>query len=210
MELSSTLHFLAAVGLLVNSAQGANLIKNGSFEKPVVVAGSYQLFSNNETFSGWKVIGATGDVSLVSGTFTQGGFTFPAAGGSQWLDLTGSSNTATGVQQTVATTAATAYTLTFYVGNIDDPGGYWGTTSTVNVLVNGTQVFTATNSRGAGQTKLVWQKFTTTITATSARTTIAFVNGDPPSDNSNGLDLISLVVQADDEPAADSGPADPN
>jgi hypothetical protein len=104
MELSNTLHFLAAVGLLVNSAPGANLIKNVSFEKPVVVAGTYQLLANNETFSGWKVIGATGDVSLVSGTFTQGGFTFPPAGGSQWLDLTGNSNTATGVQQTVATT----------------------------------------------------------------------------------------------------------
>jgi hypothetical protein len=147
-------------------------------------------------------VGATGNVAIASGAFEQGGFTFPAAGGSQWLDLTGNSNTATGVAQTVATTVGTAYTLTFYIGNVDDPGGVWGTTSKVNVFVDGTQVYAATNSRGAGQTKLVWQKFSTTITATSEHTTIAFMNGDPPTDNSNGLDLISLVEEADEEPAA--------
>lgn len=193
--------------MLGSSAYGANLIKNGSFEKPVVVAGSYSDFSTGSTFEGWKVVGAAGDVSVVSGEFQSLGFSFPAAGGSQWLDLTGdASNSATGVQQTVATTSGTAYTLTFYIGNCDDPGGPWGTTSTVNVLVNGTQVYTATNSKGSGQTKLVWRKFTTTITATSAHTTIAFINGDPSSDNGNGLDLVSLVAQTDDEPAADPQP----
>jgi hypothetical protein len=194
----------AAAGLLVNSAYGANLVRNGSFETPVAVTGSYLVFSTGDTFTGWKVVGATGNVGIVSGTFQQDGFTFPAAKGSQWLDLTGVSNTATGVQQTVATTAGTAYTLTFYIGNVDDPGGIFGTTSTVNVVVNGKQVFTATNSRGAGQTKMVWQKFTTTITAKSAHTTIAFINGDPPSDTNNGLDAISLVAQAEDESAPDN------
>jgi hypothetical protein len=192
----------ASAGMLANSAYGANLIKNGSFEKPVVTAGSYELFSTGGTFTGWTVVGATGNVAVASGTAVESGFSFPAAGGAQWLDLTGASNTATGVQQTVATTPGAAYTLTFYVGNCDDPGGPWGTTSTVNVLVDGTQIYTATNSKGAGQTKIVWRKFTTTITASSAHTTIAFINGDPPSDNSNGLDLVSLVVQADDEPAS--------
>jgi hypothetical protein len=88
------------------------------------------------------------------------------------------------------------------VGNVDDPGGLFGVTSTVNVMVNGVQVFTATNSKGAGQAKQVWRKFTTTITATSAHTTIAFINGDPSNDTDNGLDAISLVPQADDEPSA--------
>jgi len=202
MPKMNVLYVAAAGALLVNSAYAANLIKNGSFEKPVVTAGGYEQFSTGDTFNGWKVVGATGNVAIASGAFEQGGFTFPAAGGSQWLDLTGNSNTATGVAQTVATTVGTAYTLTFYIGNVDDPGGVWGTTSKVNVFVDGTQVYAATNSRGAGQTKLVWQKFSTTITATSAHTTIAFMNGDPPTDNSNGLDLISLVEEADEEPAA--------
>jgi len=190
----------ANLGLLVPHVHAANLIKNGSFEKPVAPSGSYELFAESQKFGGWTVVGASGNVTLVSGTFTQNGFTFPAAGGIQWLDLTGNSNTATGVQQVVATTPGTAYTLTFYVGNVYDPGGIFGVTSTVNVYVNNALVFTATNSRGAGQTKEVWQKFTTTITASSAQTTIGFLNGDPGSDTCNGLDLVSLVAQADEPP----------
>ena len=34
------------------------------------------------------------------------------------------------------------------------------------------------------------------MVATSSETTIAFMNGDGPLDNSNGLDGISLVEQA--------------
>jgi len=206
---TNILFLAAAASLLMNSADAANLIKNGSFETPVVAVGGYELFSTGDTFAGWKVVGANGNVAVVSGTFTQNGFTFPAAGGSQWLDLTGVSQTATGIQQTIATAAGTAYTLTFYIGNADDPGGIFGITSTVNVLVDGQQVFTATNSRGAGQPKQVWQKFTTTITATAAHTVIAFINGDPSNDTNNGLDLISLVEQAD-EPPADIAPSDQN
>jgi hypothetical protein len=196
----------AAAALLTNPAYGANLIGNGSFETPVITPGTYQLFSTGETFAGWSVVGAAGNVAIVSATFEQNGFTFPAASGSQFLDLTGISNSATGVQQNVATTAGTAYTLTFYVGNVVDPGGIFGVSSTVYVLVDGQQTFTATNSRGAGQTKQVWQKFTTTISATAASTTIAFINGDPPTDQNNGLDAISLVAQADDEPPAGTEP----
>jgi hypothetical protein len=60
----------------------------------------------------------------------------------------------------------------------------------VNVLVNGTQIQAATNSGGG--TTLTWQQFTTSFVATSASTTIGFFNGDPPTDNSNGLDNIVL------------------
>src|SRR5712691_6300117 len=108
---------------------------------------------------------------------TQNGIAFPAKKGKQWLDLTGfNSNSATEVAQTVATTPGVAYTLSLYVGNVVDPNGVVGTTSTVNVLVDGGQVFTAANSMGQGQSKQVWQKFTTTIMATSTQTTIAFIN----------------------------------
>jgi hypothetical protein len=210
MKPTINVYFMAAAAFMVHSAYGANLIKNGSFETPVVGAGSYEEFGTGDTFAGWKVVGATGNVAIVSGTFTQDGFTFPAAAGSQWLDLTGVSQTATGVQQTIATAAGTAYTLTFYIGNVDDPGGIFGTTSTVNVLVDGKQIFTATNSRGAGQTKQVWQKFTTTITATAAHTVIAFINGDPSNDTNNGLDLVSLVAQAEDESPAEIASSDEN
>jgi hypothetical protein len=63
-----------------------------------------------------------------------------------------------------------------------------GTTSTVDVLVNGTPIQTATNSMGAGGTTQVWEQFTTSFLATSSSTTLEFLNGDPRNDNSNGLD----------------------
>ena len=88
------------------------------------------------------------------------------------------------------------YTLTFFVGNVSDPGGIFGTTSTVNVLVNGVQVFTATNSISSKKAKFeqVWKKFKTTITASSSTTAIAFMNGDPSNDTLNGLDEVRLVA----------------
>jgi hypothetical protein len=193
-RLSSLVFALCCLGA---PAFAANLIKDGGFETPKVTVGSYELFTTGETFGKyWTVVGVSGDVGVVSSTFEDAGFTFDAKSGKQWLDLTGNSNTATGVAQTIATTPGSAYTLTFWVGNVNDPGGIFGTTSTVLVLVNGTQVFTAVNSLGAGQAKQVWQKFTTTITASSSETTISFMNGDPATDNSNGLDNVSLVLQA--------------
>ncbi len=174
----------------------ANLITNGSFETPVVTTGSFTTFASGSTgITGWTVVGASGGVAIVSGTFAQECCTFPAEDGAQWLDLTGlSTNSAEGVQQVVATTAGTQYTLSFWVGNIFDPNGIFGTTSTVKVLVGGiggTLIDTATNSSTTTGTQS-WEQFTTSFTATSSSTTLDFINGDPSSDNSNGLDNVSL------------------
>jgi hypothetical protein len=46
----------------------------------------------------------------------------------------------------------------------------------------------------ANTTGLNWKQFTYSFTASSASTTIGFVNLDPGNDNSNGLDLVSLEV----------------
>jgi hypothetical protein len=79
-----------------SNAVAGNLIKDGSFEVPAVTDGSYELFSNGQTIdSVWTVVGASGNVAVVSGDFTQNGYTFPAKKGVQWLDLTGTSNSAT-------------------------------------------------------------------------------------------------------------------
>jgi PEP-CTERM motif len=45
-----------------------------------------------------------------------------------------------------------------------------------------------------GGSSQVWQQFAVDFTATSANTTISFVNGDPRFDNTNGLDNVSLVL----------------
>ena len=105
---------------------------------------------------------------------------------------------ATGVGQTLALSPGQSYTLSFWVGNVYDPGGIFGTTSTVDVLVNGTQVLAATNSRGKGTPKQVWEKFSTTFvaptTTTSPTATIAFINGDPSNDTTNGLDGVTILA----------------
>jgi hypothetical protein len=189
ISVTATTVFLLLCGVSARAA----LLTNGSFETPVVPAGSFQLFFTGGSFTGWSVVGATGNVGIVSGTFTQNGISFPAEDGSQWLDLTGlNSNSATGVQQTVATTPGTTYDLSFFVGNVVNPGGIFGTTSTVRVLVNGTLLLSATNSQGG--TTLTWEKFSQVFTASSSSTTITFLNGDLPSGFSNGLDNIVLTA----------------
>jgi Protein of unknown function (DUF642) len=183
---------LVVAGLAMPSTAWAATarIHNGGFESPIAAPGSFLVFGTGQTFAHWTVMGAPGNVGIVSGTFTQNGFSFPAKSGHQWLDLTGLSQSATGVEQTVATTPGLAYTLHFSIGNVNNPGGIFGTTSTVKVLLNGTQIGTATNS--AGGTTQVWKSFKVHFTATSASSTIALVNGDPPNDTNDGLDAVKL------------------
>ncbi len=186
-----------AVGTVIASGGTAsaatNLVKNGSFEMPVVPVGSFQDFATGQSFTGWTVAGATGRVSVVSGTFQSQGFTFNAKAGAQWIDLTGDgSKKATGVAQSVATTPGTSYQLTFWVGNVNDPGGSFGVSSTVKVSVNGVLKLTAVNSLHPTNHKQAWKEFTLTIKATSSHTRISFINGDPSTDDSNGLDAVHL------------------
>jgi hypothetical protein len=182
-----------ACGAAVSPAAGAgpNLIQNGGFELPLVGVGSYQLYGTGQSFPGWTVVGARGNVAPISGKYTSAGILFPAKAGRQWLDLTGLSNTNTGVSQTVTTAPGASYQLTFAVGNVVQPGGAYGTSTTVNVWVNGHLVLAAKNTQG-GRTQS-WKTFTLTVKATSAKTAIAFRNGDRHTDFSAGLDGVSLT-----------------
>ena len=186
-----------AAGMMIASggtaSAAANFVKNGSFEKPVVAAGGFQNFATGQSFPGWKVVGDTGMVSVVSGTFQSQGFTFNAKSGAQWIDLTGpGTKTATGVDQSVATTPGTTYQLTFWVGNVYDPGGIFGISSTVKVSVNGILKLTAVNALRPASHKQAWKEFTLTIKAVSSHTRISFINGDPSTDDSNGLDAVRV------------------
>ena len=189
---------LAALALVFSGAAfaGPNLIVNGGFEQPPV-GGGYQLFSAGQSFPGWQVVGTPGaNVAPISGAFTQNGFIFPARSGKQWLDLTGTSDAigkaGGGVAQTVKTVPGRRYLLTFSVGNVVDPG-IFGTSSRVKVLMNGHLLISARNSGGTGDKRQVWKTFSVHFTAKSAQTQLAFLNGDPFKDTSNGLDAISLT-----------------
>ena len=192
---------VAAAAPLALSAAPPNLILNGGFERPVVASGSYKVFSTGQHFLGWKVVGKPGNVAPISGAFTENGFTFGAAAGKQWLDLTGLNRTATGVEQTTRTVKGTCYVLRFSVGNIVDPSGTFGTTSRVIVKLNGVQRFVVSKPINGG-TAQAWQAAKFTFAAPSANTRIAFLNGDPATDNSNGLDAISVTRKALQKPCA--------
>jgi hypothetical protein len=148
------------------------------------------LFAAPDRLEGWTVVGA-GNVGVVGTRFQQNGFAFQAADGQQYLDLTGLGTRDTGVQQIVATMPGATYRLTFWVGNVYNPSAIFGASSTVRVLVNGKELIAATNTRGSGSTTQEWQQFNAVFTA-GAETTIAFVNGDPAGDDSNGLDNLSM------------------
>jgi hypothetical protein len=175
---------------VAGTARAGNLIKDGSFEKPVVPDGSYQGFNTGDSFSKWTVVGDAGNVAIISQDFSYC-VALPAKKGIQFLDLTGTSDSATGVQQSIKTTVGSTYSVTFYVGNIVGAGNC-GTTSTVNLVIDGVQVGSFTNRKDGGQ--LVWKKFSYPFTAQNATTTIAFMNGDPADDTANGLDAVSVAL----------------
>lgn len=184
--------FAAAIAIASTAANAGSRFGNGSFEKPVVDDGGYQTISAGTQFKGWTVVG-TGNIAIVSGNYHVSGLIFPAAKGEQWLDLTGDTNAQAGVQQKIDTTRGKAYTLTFYVGNIYDPNGVFGTTSTVTVLIDDEPFASFTNKGGKGEGTQVWKKFSTEFIAKKAKTTIALMNGDPPNDADNGLDGIQIT-----------------
>jgi hypothetical protein len=139
-------------------------------------------------------VGASGTVDLINSDFSFAGFTFPAKGGVQWLDLTGDTNTATGVQQTISTTTGATYSLTVYVGSVYNPNGPVGASSTVNVFINGQNIGSFTNNAKSGQPPVQqWRKFSTEFVASGASTTIGFINGDPANDTDCGIDKVSVV-----------------
>jgi HpiC1 cyclase len=183
----------AILGAATLSADAAgNLVKDASFEKPTVEDGGFLLLSAGAAFNGWSVVGS-GNIAIFSGDYAQDGFSFPAKKGAQWLDLTGNMNQPSGVQRTIRTEPGTTYDLALYVGNIVDTMGGLGTKSTVDVLVDGAPLASFVNKSGQGDNALSWRKYTAQFTAQHGKTLIAFMNGDPPTDASNGIDGVSVT-----------------
>ena len=191
--------FIAAVELLIsaNAQANTNLLTNGSFETPSVPAGRLTNFTTGSSITSWTVLGP--EAALVNSKFTSFLIQFPASEGSQWLDLTGYlASSAGGVEQTVATIPGKAYHLSFAVGNVFDPRGIYGTTSTVDVTVNGMSLGRFTNSCRTCTKILTWQTFNASFLASSQTTIIRFMNADPQTDYSNGLDNVVLTQHLDD------------
>ncbi len=91
---------------IITTTPTENLVKNGSFEQPVV--GSYKSYYPGQDIEGWQVIKAAVDIT---GTY------FKSSEGKQSIDLHGTGGFG-GIQQTIATKPNTKYTLTFdFAGN---------------------------------------------------------------------------------------------
>jgi hypothetical protein len=180
------------------AARGADAVVDGGFESPAAPAAGTLPLEAGRAFSAWTVVGP-GRVAIVHEQFMRAGIRFGAAAGHQWLDLAGAAGPpAGGVQQVVRTMPGQSYRLRFHVGNVVNPAAGLGRSSTVLVKVNGAHVLSATNSEG-NAAAFTWKPFTLTIVPTTTRTTIAFLNGDPPDDGSNGLDDVSLTPVTPDE-----------
>jgi hypothetical protein len=162
-ELMKHLHLLAAVaaGALVMSApaSAANLLINGDFEAST---------SQTTTPPGWTNIGHA------DGVIAYSAFNTPAYDGEYYYDIGGFGSPlpalGDGIQQTVATVAGEAYTLTFgYSGE-----NTFGATTILDVMIGSVLTQLTIVADGSG----VFQKpFTTTsinYVATGASTTISF------------------------------------
>jgi len=176
------------------SGSAGSLNVNGGFECPTVPPGGLiTRAAGSALLPGWLVTGAgLGRLSVLSGTYVNDGFSWPAHGGAQTLNLIGEGTQGASVWQEVATTPGTTYHLSFWVGNLVAPST-WGTTSTVLVFIDNTLVLTAVNGDGAGTTALAWKQFMLDFTAAKSATTIEFWSGDPSGDSSNILDDVVLT-----------------
>jgi hypothetical protein len=193
--------FFVALALVISAipaARAQSLIKDGSFENPVTPPGTHVTYSLGQNIGPWAVVGPAGsNVDLISRTYTEAGFSFPAKRGMASADLTGAPDDglAQGLAQTVKTVSGGTYELTFFVGNIYDPSGYFGTTSTVNVYVGQTLLISATNEGGDGKPRMVWKEFSANFVASGTTTTLSFINGDlaGSGDRICGLDAVVLT-----------------
>jgi hypothetical protein len=201
----ASIGMVLATLLLTCPGVAQNLVLNSSFEKPIVGNGSYTVFpvGGSPVIPHWTVVGASGqNVFIASTTLCDPGppkVCYPAQDGKQFLDLTGAgSNGSEGVlSDPIATVNGQYYQLSYWVGNVS-LGGSYGTTSTVQVYINGILLSSDTNSMsspvdGNGTYSQVWQQFIHVFQAGSSTTTVKFLNGDPSTDGINGLDNVVLL-----------------
>jgi hypothetical protein len=200
---------ILAACLLGGTAEGANRLKDGGFETPLVAnspscggplcAG----FTVGQSIGPWSVVGPgqqAGDfaILLINSAYAEGSLVFEAARGSQAIDLTGSYDQgANGVEQSFATTPGKSYDLSFAVGHADRDA--YLPDSMVEVTINGTDFAMADNGNVTPD-RISWKRFSYRFTATGASTTVALYNA---STNSNYVGLDAVDVEPVTPPSSD-------
>jgi hypothetical protein len=196
--------FLVALACAAASLSGAghaaNLITNGSFENPNIVAsGTYALYpTGSTTVTGWTMLGLPGElVQLTPDTYLG----LKASDGRQWLDLTGITGYDKGVKSDSFTVVpGSVYTLNFDVGNYLPFGG-----STLGVSINGgaEQLFTNTSLAVTATNPMNWASFSLSWVATGSTASVSFLgraNGALSNNSGIGLDNVRFDLAPVPEP----------
>jgi Protein of unknown function (DUF642) len=187
---------------LGGSAHAANLVTNGSFEFPNIVAtNSYALYTTGSTaITGWTALGPANDsVQLTPDTYIG----LKASDGQQWMDLTGIYGYDKGLKSdATSTTIGSVYTVTFDVGNYLPFGA-----STLGVAINGGTelLFTNTSLAVTATNTMNWASFSFNWVATSSSASISFLgraNGALSNNAGIGLDNVRFDLAPVPEPAA--------
>jgi hypothetical protein len=185
---------------LSGASHAANLVGNGSFENPNIVAtNNYALYSAAATtITGWTVLGAAGtSVQLTPDTYLG----LKASDGRQWVDLTGINGYDKGLRSdNINTVVGSAYTLSFDVGNYLPFG-----VSTLGVSINGApeQLFTNTSLAVTATNPMNWANFSLTWVANSNTANISFLgraNGALSNNAGIGLDNVQFALAPVPEP----------
>jgi len=171
----------------------ATLVRNGSFETPILAGWAYQNTSgaaNTYNFNGatgfaW-VLGTSTGIDHNSGTW----YTPAAPNGSQAAFIQGAIGALSSFAQLVNFPATGSYTVTFKcVGR----AGSYGP-NTIQVQVDGGAILTVSH---ASQSQSQWQSFTATYHCTEAGShTLAFVGARTGGDYSSCIDNVSVTRAA--------------
>jgi hypothetical protein len=205
---------VAALTLAFAGGAHANLIVDGGFEGDgggrTPNNGSYA--AGSTYIPGWTVTEPSGPYTgyynvqwISSGSYSS----ITAYDGVGLIDLTGNPDYGpSGLAQTFATIANTAYQVTFHIG-YGDPTQLFGGPVSVNVSTDGGpgQTFVVTGPGTAGQTTTTWTEFTYNFTAASTSTLLSFsgVTGD----HYLGLDGIDVELAPAIDPAPVGGTSVP-
>jgi Protein of unknown function (DUF642) len=192
--------FATAVVGVSGGAHAANLVTNGSFEAPSIVASNnYALYSTGSSaVTGWTMLGLPGEsVQLTPDTYLG----LKASDGRQWVDLTGITGYNKGVlSNTIAVVPGSTYTLAFDVGNYLPFGA-----STVGVSISGgaEQLFTNTSLAVTATNPMNWASFSMTWVATGSTANLSFLgraNGALSNGSGIGLDNVRFDLAPVPEP----------
>jgi choice-of-anchor C domain-containing protein len=165
------------LSLVLASSARANILVNGALNKDATPLNQYNMVVmtptlNNTALTGWTI--TSGSVDILPNSYWQ------ASDGGYSVDLTGTPGIGA-IAQTVATTPAIQYTLTFDLAANPEAGPLFETGTTKRLLVealaaNGTTVLASTEydvTKGANTLQSMgWATNTFTFTATGATSTI--------------------------------------